>query len=231
MSDDITRQAGKDRRARRGDVALLTLGGEIAEQQGLLVRAVIGIVGAQRVRIDAQARYFIRLRRHVAAASGNLGIVRSPQRATAKRTLEMPDRGHCDGINHLLVELRIAFRWRQAVLCQQDLVVEVDGIVDTVGRRIDIDDLEIFTHRTGQQPIRSRRPVVPRHGKSSLKHRDRIEPFGHRRIERVDAQSPLRRWQRTRLALDRRRRLRLRGGDRLGARPSQHTFEKGAQRL
>ena len=58
MCDDVMRQAGEHRCARRV-LAVLRLGREVAEQQRLLLRAVVGVLLAQRVRIDAQARNIV----------------------------------------------------------------------------------------------------------------------------------------------------------------------------
>ena len=69
------------------------------------------------------------------------------------------------------MELRIAFRRGQAVLGEQSLFVEVDRVIDAVGRRIDVDDLEILSDRTGSQGVGGGRPVIPRNGKRRLINR------------------------------------------------------------
>ena len=162
-----------------GGVAVAAVGREIAEQQRLLVGAVVGVVGAQRVRIDAQARHFIGLDPLVAAPAGVLAIVRRPQCAAAERPLEMADRGHGDGIDHLLVKLRIALRRRQTILGEQGLVVEVDRIIDPVRGRIDIHDFEIFANRTRPQRLGGSGLVIPGNRQRRLMHRNGIEALGH----------------------------------------------------
>ena len=59
----------------------------------------------------------------------------------------MADGRHADGIDHLLVELGIAFRRAQAVLSEEHLVIEVDWVIDLVGRGIDVDHFEILADR------------------------------------------------------------------------------------
>ncbi len=73
---------------------------------------------------------------------------RSAQSAdAAERPLEVLDRGHRDGVDHLLVELRVRLRGRQAVLRQQVRMVEIDRVVEDAAGRIDVDDLDVFADR------------------------------------------------------------------------------------
>ena len=231
VGDDVAGQAGEDRRAWRRGVAITAVCREIAEQQRLLVRAVIGVVGSQRVRIDAQARHFIGLEPLVAAPDGVFAVVGRPQRAAAERPLEMADRGHGDGINHLLVKLRIALRRRQTTLGEKGLVVQVDRVIDPVRGRIDIHDFEIFANRTRPQRLGGSGLVIPGNRQRRLMHRNGIEALGHRRIERIDTQLASGRRRRTRLAFDRCLRPQYGLADRHGGRPPQYAFEKGSQRL
>ena len=53
VRDDVVRQAREDERP-RGVVGVLRRDREIAEQQRLLLRAVVGVAVAERVRVDAQ---------------------------------------------------------------------------------------------------------------------------------------------------------------------------------
>ena len=57
--------------------------------------------------------------------------MRRPERDAAERLLEMPDRRHRDRVDHLLMELRVRLRRRQAVLGEHALVVQVDRLVET----------------------------------------------------------------------------------------------------
>ncbi len=220
VGNDVARQAREHHRARRRRIAFTRFGREVSEQQRLLVRAVIGVAGPQRMRIDAQTLHLDDL-----VLSGH--AARRPQRGPAERLLEMADRRHADGIDHLLVELRIAFGRRPSVLRQQELVVQIDGLVDLVRRRVDVDDLEILADRPG--PQRRRLAVVPRHGQRRLVDRLGGEVLRDAGIEGVDAQA-----SRHRLLLhlfpEHRRRGRGRRRRSGGGRPAQRLLQHGAQR-
>ena len=143
MGDDVAGQAGEHHRARPALHRLVRRWMEIAEQQRLLFRAVIGVVGAQRVRIDAQLPH-LSLRALPSSAIRRRGA-HSAWRPSAFSKLA--DRRHRDCVDHLLMELRIAFRRRPAVLGEQLLVVEIDRVVDTVRGRVDVDHFQIFADR------------------------------------------------------------------------------------
>ena len=186
VRDDVVRQAGKHRGARRV-VGIPPGDREIPEQQRLLRRAVVGVLVAQRVRIDAQPPHefhFPVVRRAV------LGLepARRPQRHPAERALEMTDGAHGDGVDHLLVELRVALRGSEPVLREQAGIVEIDRRIDHAARRIDVDDFEIFSDRTRLQSVVA--VALPGDPNGDLLDGGRLGALGEARVECVDAQSP-----------------------------------------
>ena len=73
----------------------------------------------------------------------------SPQRFTSQGRFEASNRIHGDGIDHLLMELRNAFRGVESVRGKQVRVIQIDGCVAGTGRRIDVHYFDIFAHRAG----------------------------------------------------------------------------------
>ena len=108
VGDDVVRQAGEDERA-GGVVGVLDADREVAEQQRLLGRAVVGVAVAHGVGVDAQPADEVGLERRAFAAA------RGPQRHPAERLLEVADGVHRHRVDHLLVELRVGLRRRQPV--------------------------------------------------------------------------------------------------------------------
>ena len=117
---------------------------EVAKQQRLAVGAVVGVLLAERVRVDPEPLNVLGPDA-IACRDETFG----PECATAERDLEVADRPHRDGVDHLLVELRIAFGGGEAVLSQQVAILEVDGRIGCVARGIDVDHLEVFADRAG----------------------------------------------------------------------------------
>src|SRR3954469_3040266 len=76
-----------------------------------------------------------------------------PQRPPAERELEVADGAHGDGVDHLLMELRLSLGWRQPVLSQQIWVFQVHRLVGRAARWIDIDHFKILAHRPGIEPL------------------------------------------------------------------------------
>ena len=111
VRDDVVREAGEHHAA--GNVlGSGGLGGaEVAEQQRDLVRAVVGVRLAERVRIDAEPAHEDRI---VLATLARRRRTVPPQAAAAERALEIVDGQAGHGVDHLLVELRLALSRRPA---------------------------------------------------------------------------------------------------------------------
>ena len=161
---------------------------EVAEQQRLLRRAVVGVRLAQRVRIDAQPRHVL-LRR---TCRRTCVAMRRPEREPAERALEVADRPHRDGVDHLLVELRVALRRRQAVLRDDRRVVEVDRLVEAAARRIVVDHLDVLADGAGLRgcPSLCRRAPTGLASVTSLMP-GRLQLDADARVEGEDSQPPL----------------------------------------
>src|SRR5450759_5648552 len=134
VGDYVVREAGKDHAARqvRGNIG----GGrrEVTEEQRLLVRAVIGIRLSQSVRVDAQPSHVLLV--PVPSLAAFFPAARGPEGAPAKGALEVADGGHRHGVHHLLVELRVAFRWLQAIGREEVWLVEVYRRIDAAAGRV-----------------------------------------------------------------------------------------------
>ena len=140
MGDDVMGKAGEDGGAWRV-VPVLGRHREIAEQQGLLGRAVIGVAGAQGVRIDAQPADEL-----VVIGAGDHVI--GPEHPAPERFFEPVNCRHRDRIDHLLVELGVGLRGLKPVLGQKVLAVQIDRLVEHAARGVEVDDLDVFPDRT-----------------------------------------------------------------------------------
>ena len=119
VRDDVRAQAREDEAA--GIVCALRAIGrrEVAEEQRRLVGIVVGVGVADRVRVDAQPLHVLARPAHVlhvVRLALGLQHPRIPDDLPAERALEMANRLHRHGVDELLMELRVAFAWRQAVL-------------------------------------------------------------------------------------------------------------------
>jgi hypothetical protein len=102
--DVVGRRRENDSSGQRGS-RIRVGSGEIAEQEGLTLRAVIRILGAQGVRIDSKPLHVF-----VMPFAIHRLLAWGPQRDAAERVLEMFDRLHRHCIRHLLMKLRTGFR-------------------------------------------------------------------------------------------------------------------------
>ena len=141
VGDDVVRQAGVDAAAGHVVAGVVRRGLEVAEQQRDLLRAVEGVGLPERVRADGQL---------LDEAAVVVGVLRvrpgPPEDGAAERALEVLDRLHRHGVDHLLVELRVALRGRPAVLREQARVVQVDGLVP-LARGVHVLDGEVLADR------------------------------------------------------------------------------------
>ncbi len=104
VGDDVVGKAGEHDRP--GSAALVLRGDrEITKQERLLGRRVLGVALTERVGVDAQPAHEL-----IGVGPVVFGhpAVR-PQRFAAQCPFEMLNRRHRDGVDHLLVELRIRF--------------------------------------------------------------------------------------------------------------------------
>src|SRR6266545_1010889 len=142
VGDDVVRETGVD--AAAGHVIARVVGSclEVAEQDRDLLRTVEGIGLPKRVRADVQLL-------DEGAVVGGLVRVRprAPEDGATEGALEVLDRPHRHGIDHLLVELRVALRRGPAILGEQARVVEVDGLVP-LARGVHVVNGEILADRS-----------------------------------------------------------------------------------
>ena len=185
VGDDVAGQAGKHHAAAWGGGGRRRGGLEVAEQQRHLVGAVVGVLGAQRVGVDPQPAHAVGLVVRLALPAGARDLARSPEHAPAQGLLEVPDGLHRHRVDHLLVEGRVAFGGWPAILGQQLRLVQVHRVVEAVGRRVDVDDLEVFAHRSGFE-------FLPGDVDDGLVDLDGVQLLGDGRVKRIDAQTPWR---------------------------------------
>ncbi|OPZ88025.1 MAG: hypothetical protein BWY76_00161 [bacterium ADurb.Bin429] len=110
VSDNIVREAGERRAARQRQAGGDMRGGKVAEEERFLLWAVIRISLAQGMWVDSQVVD------KLAVLLLGISAIRGPEQPASQRLFEVEDGGAGNGINHLLVELRIALGGRQAVL-------------------------------------------------------------------------------------------------------------------
>ena len=162
VRDDVVAEAGEDVERCRAGSFRPHRRGEVAEQERLLRRAVVRVRLSQRVRIDAQPRHVL-----LGELPVDLVAMRRPEREPSERPFEVPDRPHRDGVDHLLVELRVALRRRQAVLRDDRRVVQVDRLVEGAAGGIVVDHLDVLAHRAGGEDVLPFVVAFPRESRAS----------------------------------------------------------------
>jgi hypothetical protein len=161
-----------------GVLCVLRRHGKVAEQQRFFRGAVIGVLLPKRVRVDPQAPHEL-----VAVAFPGPHRAIGPERHAAERALEMTNRRHRHGIDHLLVKLRIGLRGGEAVLGEQVRMIEIDRMIEDAAGRIVVDHFDVFAHRT-------RLEILPRNLGHDFVETGGVELRGQARIESEDAQPP-----------------------------------------
>src|SRR4029453_12861862 len=134
VSDHVMRKARKDEALRKLLAPLAALIAEVAEQEGDMVRAIERVGLAQCMRVDAQLLDKLGFE---ALADGQrpllfgqlVKVAMRPESRSAECGLKKLNGTHRDRVHHLLMEMRVAFRWRNAVLRKQVRVVQVHGLV------------------------------------------------------------------------------------------------------
>jgi hypothetical protein len=149
-----------------------------------VVRTVVGVRLTQGVRIDSQASHEVIsvLRDPLFLPHLTMGC---PQGDAAQRAFEVADGRHRHGIDHLLMELRLALGRCQAVRCEQIGIVEVYGLVGATARRIDVNDLDILAPWA-----RGERPgfrTLPRNSDGRLAQVQCVEAVAEQGVRREDA--------------------------------------------
>ena len=100
---------------------------EVAEQQRALI-------GAESVGLAQRVRAHTQLADELAVVELVVGVsLVAPEDGAAERLLEVLDGLHGDGVDHLLVEGRVALGGRPPVLREQAAVVQIDGRERLVG--------------------------------------------------------------------------------------------------
>jgi hypothetical protein len=187
VRDDVRTEAGEDEPTGIVPAVVLFRGVEITEQQRCLVRVVVRIRIAQRMRIDPQLLDVFAPELNPAPSRPGSREARIPDDLAAESPLEVPNGLHRDGIDELLVKLRVALARRQPLLRGDRLVRQVDRFVPASARRVDIDDLEVFA--TG-----ARLDLFERHLIEHLVDAGRVEPRREPGIQRVASQVAIYRW-------------------------------------
>ncbi len=144
---------------------------------------VVGIRFAQGVRVDAQSRNELLVDRCWDDAPFLIPLQpRRPERSAAQRLLEGLDGTHRDGIGHLLVELWVGLGRREAILGQQPRVIEIDRPIETIARRIEVHDFDVFADRPGREGV----VRFPRHVQRDASNAEGVQVGGQERVERKD---------------------------------------------
>src|SRR6266576_1882908 len=107
VGDDVVRETREHDLARQVGAGIVLGGLEVTEQERVEPRVVIS-VGL----LHGVGKY----PEQPVVWGGGRSKVRPPPDLSTQRRLDSANRVHDDGINHLLVELRIGLRWRQAIL-------------------------------------------------------------------------------------------------------------------
>src|SRR5262249_53907689 len=104
------------------------------------------------------------------------------------------NRSHSDCVNHLLMELWVPFGWSKTVLRKKKCIVQVDRIVCTAARGIDIDDFDIFAHGARLNQIVTRGADLPWDLNCCAVERSCFEPVAQARVNGKDLQPALAWW-------------------------------------
>ena len=114
VRDDVVRQAGEDHAAGELAGGAIVGGRKVAEEQARPCCGCSRRWPPQRVRVDAQPLHELVGAVDAAVALEPIG----PEGLAPERPLEAVDGRHRHRVDHLLVELRVALRRREAVLRQ-----------------------------------------------------------------------------------------------------------------
>ena len=151
VGDDVERQAGEDRAPGQVPAAVGPLGGEVAEQQGLARRVVVGVRLPQGVRVDRGAGGRTR------PSAGRSGLISrsasSRGRCGAHRA--RPAQGPLELAIVFIATAYTICWWNRGspsetghpVLGQQVRVVQVDRRVEAPARRVVVDHLQVLADR------------------------------------------------------------------------------------
>ena len=115
VGDDIVREAGVDAAAGHVIAGIVCRSLEVAEQQRDVLRTIESVGLPQRVRPNGQLRCTKRWSSLCVPCIRR----RPPKDRPAQGTLKVLDGLHAYGVDHLLVKLRVALRWRPAILREQ----------------------------------------------------------------------------------------------------------------
>ena len=111
--------------------------------------------------------------------SSQKSVPRGPLHRSAQHSFEELDHLRSHGIDHLLVEARIAKVSGQTIFYQDDSVVQCRGLIVAPARPIVGDDFEVFTQETGLCPLQ----LLPFELKSELGYAARVQFLDQTRIE------------------------------------------------
>ena len=124
VSDDVVRETREDRLPRQVRPRIVFIGRKVAEQDRIQLVIEVGVTRLERVWKEAQT------------------VAAEKPKPPAERAIEVLEDLRCDGIDHLLMELRVVLE-RLETLRHRDLpIVEVHRAKVALGGGVVIDDLE-----------------------------------------------------------------------------------------
>jgi len=203
MSDDVVGETGKDHATGIGVSGVGVFGGEVAKEDRPFLRRVVGVPGAEGMRVEAET--LDKLIAQIAdlfpgfypgsflsepgILAGRIpGAQGRPEEGATQGIFKVPDRLHGDGIDHLLMELRVAFGAGKTIAGEEVGMVQVDREIGAIGGGVDIHDFEVFAHGSGLQILfkeKRNRDFV---------ERDRFHPGGEAGIKGEDPEASFIRW-------------------------------------
>ena len=163
VHDDVVGQAAEHPLPGQVPAGVAGIGTEVAEAQGATVPVVEDrVLTLEAVREDPQS------------------VAPPPAEPPAQPALEVLQQRAGHRVHHLLVEAGVPLAGREAVLGQQDRIVQVDRRVEPPGAGVVVDHLHQVAARSGPQRL--------------VRHRDGDhlvagQPRDHR-VDRVDLQRP-----------------------------------------
>ena len=110
-------------------------------------------------------------------------VAQHPKNPPAQRLLEIAYRRHRNGVNKLLVELRVSFVGWETICTHEQAVIQIYRVIKRLARRVVIDHGHVLSHGAGLERF-------PRHAERDFVYPCRLELLRQAWIKCVTTQPP-----------------------------------------
>ena len=165
VGDNVLREAGENELA--GEISTLSgfVRGEVAKQNSVRLRAVVGIGLLHSVRVELEDPDIIGLAEFVFLVCRTYDAIGpAPVNLASQGYFKHLDGAGCDGVDHLLMETRVRFRGIEAIIGQQPRVLEINRRVVALVGSVVVNDCDLVPGWSGLKwfPRNPHRNLIPR---------------------------------------------------------------------